>query len=301
MGSTGLAQGSEWFRDRTLVLTTKHRKEQVIAPLMESEVGVRVIVPTEFDTDQFGTFTRDVPRPATQVETARLKATAALEALGETLAIASEGFFGPHPAIPYLPCNRELVVLVDRQHGLEIVGEALSTETNYRHQVITSLDEAIAFAGKVGFPEHGLVVLPDPAGQPEGAIPADLKHAILKGITTGEALEAAVKMGMERSPNGKVQIETDMRAMHNPTRMRVIHQATLNLVQKIHRTCPSCGTPGFDITQRRPGLPCGLCTLPTTLTLAVVYTCQRCNFTQASLYPDGIQQADPGHCEFCNP
>jgi hypothetical protein len=115
------------FTGRTAVLATMHQKEQVIAPILQQELGLEVIIPQGFDTDRFGTFTRDRPRPDHQLATARLKALAALEITGADLAIASEGAFAPHPDLPMLPCDRELVVLVDRTHDLEIVGVALST------------------------------------------------------------------------------------------------------------------------------------------------------------------------------
>ena len=280
------------FRDRTLVIATKHRKEQVIAPVLEMGLGVRAMVPDAFDTDLLGTFTRDVPRPGDQRETARIKAGKALELTGATLAIASEGYFGPHPALPYLPCNRELVVLVDLAHNLEIVGEAISTETNFNHKLVDHVSEAEAFAQQVGFPEHGLVVMaPDP--QSADTLP------IFKGITRIDQLQEAVEQILARSP--KAHIETDMRAMHNPTRMKVIEQATHDLLTKIRNSCPQCGTPGFSVRDRKSGLPCGLCQLPTLLTLAHIYVCDKCNYAEEVRYPDGVETADPGQCSYCNP
>jgi ribosomal protein S27AE len=288
--------GLDLFRDRLLIVATKHRKEQVIAPILETELRVRSVVPDEFDTDLLGTFTRDVPRPGNQQETARIKAKKALDMLGETLAVASEGYFGPHPALPYLPCNRELVVLVDTQHHLEVVGEAISTETNFSHTVVEQVAEAEAFAGKVGFPGHGLVVMGVEPGtnQPDPSL-------LFKGITDPDQLQDAVRQVLARSPSGKAHIETDMRAMQNPTRMKVIEQATRDLLAKLKRTCPQCGMPGFAVSDRKPGLPCGLCRLPTSLTLAVISTCQKCHYSEESLYPDGVQVADPGQCGYCNP
>ncbi len=150
-----------WFSDRTAVLATMHQKERVIAPILNRELGVKVIVPANFDTDRFGTFTRDIPRTGNQLEAARHKAEKVLAATGESLAIASEGFFFPHPAFPFIVCDRELVLLRDRVNNLEIVGEELSTETNYAHKSVQTIEEALEFAQKVGFPEHALVVMTD--------------------------------------------------------------------------------------------------------------------------------------------
>lgn len=158
-----------WFADRTAVLATMHYKERVIAPILNRELGVRVIVPAHFDTDRFGIFTRDIARAGNQLEAARHKAEKVLEATGESLAIASEGSFFPHPAFPFVACDRdckerttrELVLLCDRVNNLEIVGEELSTKTNYAHKAVQTVEEALEFAQKVGFPEHALVVMTD--------------------------------------------------------------------------------------------------------------------------------------------
>jgi hypothetical protein len=62
------------FCDRVGVLATMHQKERVIAPLLERELGIKVVVPQNFDTDAFGTFTREIKRPGDQLQAARLKA-----------------------------------------------------------------------------------------------------------------------------------------------------------------------------------------------------------------------------------
>jgi hypothetical protein len=277
---------TDLFANRVAILATMHRKEQAIAPLLEAQLGLTVTVPAGFDTDGFGTFTGEIKRPADQLSTARLKAEAALEQTGSTLAIASEGSFGPHPHIPFVPCNRELVVLLDRQHGLEIVGECLSTETNYRQQPIRSLQDAEAFAAAADFPSHGLIVRAD------GTV-------LAKGITTPETLSTAVETALRQAAT--VQLETDMRALYNPTRMAVIAQATEDLLRAIGQACPACNCPGFREVKRWPGLPCALCGTPTLLTARIRYQCQRCDWHQDAPAADMPAQADPSYCPYCNP
>ena len=53
------------FRGRLAVLATMHRKEQAIAPVLEEMLGLRIEVAHGLDTDRFGTFTREIPRPST--------------------------------------------------------------------------------------------------------------------------------------------------------------------------------------------------------------------------------------------
>ena len=278
-----------FFADRIGVIATMHQKEKAIAPLLEQALGIKTVVPANFNTDTFGTFTREIKRPGTQIEAARLKAEKALHLTNETLAFASEGTFGPHPDLAYLPCNREIVLLLDKVNNLEIIGQELSTETNYSHKIINTLEDAFSFASKVGFPEHGLLVRKDTSAQ-----------KIIKGITTEKDLVEAVEAALAKSSNG-IQIETDMRAMYNPTRMKNIEKATRNLIKKLQQLCPNCSYPGFDVAQYKKGLPCAICHLPTALTLAEIYQCKNCNFRQEVLFPNSMEKADPAQCMYCNP
>jgi predicted Zn-ribbon and HTH transcriptional regulator len=281
------------FDSRVAILATKHHKEKAIAPILEQELGIKVIVPQDFDTDRFGTFTRDIKRTGTQIEAARLKAETVLSLTNETLALASEGSFSPHPSNPFVPCNREIVILLDRTNELEIIGQSVTIETNFNHQAIASIQEAHEFAKKVGFPEHAVVVMVHSS--------SDNPEEIIKGINTTEQLVEAVTYALGRSKTGKIHIETDMRALYNPTRMKNIARATHDLIQKIQSTCPNCDFPGFDIFSRKKGLPCAYCLSPTELTLAVTYQCQKCGFSKDVMFPDGIQEADPSLCNYCNP
>jgi len=67
---------------------------------------MRVVVPAGLDTDGLGTFTGEVERPAPPRETALLKARLAIETTGLPRALASEGSFGPHPALGFVPAVR---------------------------------------------------------------------------------------------------------------------------------------------------------------------------------------------------
>ncbi len=145
-----------WFKGRLAVLATMHSKEQVIAPVLEDALGLRVEVLRGIDTDRFGTFTREVPRPGSQRETARVKAEAALAAVPEAdYGLASEGSFGPHPWLPWVAGGRELIVLTGRDGGLELVGADLTAETNHGSRLVGSVADALAFAQEIGFPTRG--------------------------------------------------------------------------------------------------------------------------------------------------
>jgi ribosomal protein S27AE len=270
-----------------------HQKERVMAPILSRELGINVIVPENFDTDRFGTFTRHIKRTGSQVEAARFKALAAMEVTGAAIAFASEGTFGPHPFVPGLSLNREIVIFIDKKHDIEIIAQEASIETNFNSKKIKQFDQAYAFAKQVGFPSHGLVVMfnTSSADRPE----------IIKGIASDEQLLEAVTLGLSQSRDGRVQIETDMRSHYNPTRMKNIEKATLDLIGKLNQLCPQCDWPGFDLVDRKLGLPCGVCGFPTEMKLAVIYQCKKCGFSEQKLFPDGIETADPARCSYCNP
>lgn len=276
------------FKGRHAALLTRHSKEKVIAPVIEGATGCSVLVESSYDTDLFGTFTLDIARPASQMDTARLKAKKGMELLNADLGLASEGSFGPHPFSPFIPWNREVVILIDSLNNIEIYGEYAGCETNFNQVNIKSFTEAEAFARKIGFPEHFLIVSPH-CGKTE----------FIKGINTWEQLNEAVAWGMNKSSDGYAVLQTDMRAHANPTRMANIKKAAENLVLKISQKCPQCGMIGFSVVDYKRGLPCEWCGFPTDEIQAEIYKCQRCSFIKETAV--GKDKADPGRCGFCNP
>jgi len=51
-----------WFKGRSVVIATRHRKEAVIAPMLERGLGVHCLVSHDLDTDRFGTFSGEIAR-----------------------------------------------------------------------------------------------------------------------------------------------------------------------------------------------------------------------------------------------
>jgi len=282
------------FYNRKALLVTKHNKEKVIVPLFKDGVGLDIELATKVDTDQFGTFSGDVERPDTQYNTAKLKILKAFELYPEAeIAIASEGAFNPHPDCPFIPLNTEVVLLIDRKNQLEISGRYLSLATNVKEATVSSMQEALAFASVLGFPEYGVVLK---AGKDEKN-----KPHIFKDATTTSGLEAALLYFFNISSNGKIEMQTDMRAHLNPFRMENIRLATLELIKTIQTVCPQCETPGFDVKEVIKGLPCSLCNAPTRSTLSYIYECKKCSHREEKFFPNGKQQEDPGSCDWCNP
>jgi hypothetical protein len=279
------------FGGRKAVLATMHKKEQVIAPILESELGINIVVPVEFNSDVFGTFTNEVERTGDQLEAARKKVEVAMLQSGLNIGIASEGSFGPHPIFSFAPFNRELVLFVDRDLELEITGYVANSDTNYAQKEVESYEEAYDFAKSIGFPKHGIIVK-------KSATTTD-PNEIIKGITDIDQLRDSVAFFTQSQQTAF--IETDMRAMYNPTRMNNIKLATLDLISKMKSLCPSCQTPGFEVIQVKKGLPCQLCGFPTNITLLQIYECKKCKHQKEVKYPNGNKHADPTYCNVCNP
>ena len=122
---------------------------------------------------------------------------------------------------------------------------------------------------------------------------------IVKGITNVEELINVFNSLIDKF--GTAYIETDMRAMYNPTRMKVIESVAKKLIKKINTLCPVCNMPGFGITNAKEGLPCELCNFPTRSTISYIYSCQKCNYKKEEKYPKGKQTEDPMYCDYCNP
>lgn len=277
------------FDGRTLLIATMHAKERVIAPLMEKELGVQCVT-ASMDTDVYGTFSGEIERKNDPLQTVRTKALAALELYDADLVMASEGSFGPHPSYFFVPANEELVILIDLKNHFEIVGRHLTVNTNFNKQEIKSLKDLEEFKTLMGYPSHGIILkIEDINNQSE---------TIYKENNSPKALEKKVKIALEK--NCKILAETDMRAMHNPTRMEAIKLATVNLIENIKSVCPNCNTPGFVIDKIIPGLPCELCRFPAKSAKAYVYRCKKCDFSHEKINEE-IRFEDPTYCDFCNP
>ena len=277
------------YQNRKLIIATKHQKEKVIAPILENALGVSCLVDETFDTDVLGTFTGEIERVLDPISTARAKCLQAMQLNNCNLGIASEGSFGPHPSMFFVNADDEFLIFIDNENNIEVIVRELSTDTNFNGSQLQNEKELIAFANQAGFPDHGLILRKS----------KDENTDIHKGITNIEILKKTFHDLY--SKYNSVYVETDMRAMFNPTRMKVIEKATEKLVQKIKSTCPNCQKPGFGITDAKKGLQCSLCNAPTNSILSYLYVCQHCQFTKEAMYPNNITSEDPTYCNYCNP
>ena len=206
-----------------------HAKELAVAPPFRRLLDAEIVVASQLDTDELGTFSGEVPRPDALVETCVLKAELAFRSLDVDCAIANEGSYGPIDAVPLVPSGIEIMAFLDRKRGIRII-ETLSTHrTNWRLLRFKANDPNIPKAVKaIGFPRYGVFVL----------CSSDMAHPIKSGLDTLDDVVSAMNQEAKRSEDGMAVLIADMRAHRNPTRMRVLRALSYKLAKRLEHLCP---------------------------------------------------------------
>ncbi len=280
------------FVGRRLGVATLHGKERVIGPALMRVLplsGFNAI--PDVDTDLFGTFSGEVQRTVDPLTACIAKAKHGAEVSGLDLVIASEGSFGPYPPAPFISCDEEILVLYDARDGSVYSHRHVVLETVFGGELCGSIADVIAFAGRMKFPEHHLILRAKEKWQ--------RGDALHKGLDDRERLRCLAEDLI--AEHGSCWVETDMRAMANPTRMRVIADTAERFAREISTLCPTCGDVWFRITDAIAGLPCDLCGWPTHSVREYRRTCRTCGHYADSARPDGKATEDPTHCNNCNP
>lgn len=275
---------NDWIKNKKIVVASKHEKEKVIKPLFNSIYNC-TFLSTEIDTDLLGTFSGEIERILSPYETAIEKCRMAFKTTDADFAIASEGSFGPHPSLFFVPADEEFLLFISRDEKLIIWAKHISTETNFNKIENPNREELSDFLEKVQFLSHKVIL--------------KSKARIEKGIDDLNVLYQLIQES--ELQNETFSIETDMRAHCNPTRMKVIEETTIKLLEKLNSFCPSCETPGFSVQEVVKGLPCAQCGLKTESTLKHIKICTTCNHKEDIFYPRRIEAEDPMYCPFCNP
>lgn len=280
------------YGGRVAVLANMHGKEAAFGPILAGRLGVELTVPEGIDTDALGTFTGEVAREGSVEEAAMAKAALGLAFTGGDLALASEGAYGPHPQIPFMPFGVEVVAWVDHRIGLTLVEEVHDERPVYDHVELGPGEDPDPFLARIGFPAQKLIVRP---GQ------KDLGPRISKGIGNRAELAEALAQARRLSPDRKAFVQTDMRAHCNPRRMETLGRLAQKLAARLETPCPACAAPGFGRTSVDRDLPCSWCGEPTHLVRAELWSCCACAYREDRPRCDGRAEADPGTCPRCNP
>lgn len=291
-----------------VALGTMHAKERAIAPPFMRMLGAKIVLPSRIDTDSFGTFTGEVERKGTMLEAARAKARLAMDVTGLPFGVASEGSYGPHTHLPFLSGGIELLLFIDDERGIEVSHAQPAARTNYDVVAVKPGEDVTSALSRMKFPAHAVTLRANQTTERDhgergalatvnGLFP---EPPLFKGLTSVNGVIDAIRICAASSSDGKALLVPDMRAHHNPTRMRVIRAAATRLVRRIASECPECGLPGFGIVDVERGLPCSDCGAPTSLVTAEIHRCTRCSFESRKPLRER-QFARPGQCEHCNP
>lgn len=276
---------TSYFQNKTCLIVSKHQKEVVIAPVLEKTLGMICITDSTIDTDILGMFTGEIERTKSSYETVKEKCLLAIKHLNIDFIIANEGSFGPHPFIPFVTADEEFICLYDVHEKEFVVEKMLFYETNFSTLTINDLVELDEVLLKLKFPSHGIIL------RSSKRLFKDLQNLS----------EIRSKVNSLLIEDGYCTIDTDMRAMYNPTRMKCIEQLTIRLSNTLLSTCNQCGWHGFAIVDHIDGLKCSLCNRPTKSTLYQLYRCKKCNFEKKHIFPNKKYQEDPTYCDWCNP
>ena len=275
------------YQNERILLATKHEKERVICPIFREKLGCEIYT-THFDTDQFGTFTGEVARMQGAYETCILKAKIAAKAADCFYSIASEGSFGPHPSIPFVASDHEIMALVDLKNNWIIADQLVTSETNYSMLTLNPRMEVVSFLASVQFPSHAVTLQV-----------FHTKEVIAKGIRDLSTLHDLIKMGFTKAD--ELLLATDMRAMMNPTRMTALSVLAEKLATRILTCCHACGAPGFGLVSTVDHLSCSLCDTPTSMYRYELWGCVACEYQVKKTRHDKLEKADPTYCQYCNP
>ena len=274
---------------KRIALTTKHDKLRLIKPAFDEYVGCELFE-VNLDTDQLGTFSGEIERIAPPRETAIQKARLGMKETGALIGIASEGSVGPDPVVPFIHSNIEHLVLVDDENGIVISEIHRSFEITVATITAAPDQDLTSFLEKADFPNHALIVRPN----------TQIKSNCIKGITDYQRLMDAIDISSQISPNGFVVIESDLRAMHSPSRQRNIEEVANLLAKRVSQICPNCQMPGWGRVGYEKGLNCSECKRENPDAIRQERLgCVKCDHIELG---DAIASIlDPAQCNFCNP
>ena len=303
-----MVDASNPYRGARIALGTMHAKERALAKPFARILGAELVVPHEIDTDAFGTFTGEIVRAGTMLDAARAKARLGMTRTGLKFGLASEGRYGPHPYILFIPGGREVMLFIDDERGIEIRESIVVTRTNYDSLALAQRDDVETALRRMRFPSHAVTVRPNqlsvkqhPSRQSSALPPVGSERLQFKGLRELCGVAQAVETCAASSSDGKALIVPDMRAHLNPTRMAMIRVAATKLAKRIGSQCPDCKTPGFGIVNVARGLLCADCGAPTQLPVAEIHRCAVCVFESRKPLRQDHERASPGQCEYCNP
>ena len=265
---------------------TQHDKARLVAPFFSAvpEITLRDVA---IDTDQFGTFSGDVPRVLSPYECALQKAKLAAQAAGTRFGLGSEGSIGVHPAMPFITSDVEHLVLWDEQEKVALTESVLGPIATVTG-TYSSWEECREAQVNHSFEGH-LLICRSP----------DQPSVVVKGIRSEEELHAAFLTCQAQSGELLVTVESDLRAMCSVSRQNNISAVAEKLAARLSRSCPSCEKWGWGQEKNLYGAPCSDCgTISNHALREKVLVCEYCQFEHTQ---ETFSSCSPAQCGVCNP
>ena len=271
-------------------LATIHGKERAIAAPFRRVLGAEIVVAPGIDTDQLGTFSGEIARPASPVEVTDMKARMTFAAMDVDCSLASEGSYGPIFKVPLKAGGMEILTFIDRERGVRVTQTMTTHRTNWRMLYFREgEDERVARElGLLGFPAYGVFVMQN-----------DEWTTVIKDLASVADVVATVNRHARLSADGQALVIPDMRAHRNPLRMQVIRATAWRLARRLTHFCPKCHAPGFGHISSRRGLPCEACAEPTHWIHFEIDGCSACGHAAARPRKDGRHTASKFSCQQC--
>lgn len=271
-----------------IALATKHGKLAQIAPWFEQLREFELLL-AEIDTDRFGTFSGEIPRTLSPRDAAIAKARAGAEAVGCDFGLASEGSIGPHPQFPWVNADHEVLALVCLSRDFSVVESFVSTEIFAKAESVFGREQLAGIGERFDLPNHAAIVAWQFGNQVD----------VRKGITDSAEIEGLLAKLLEQGAT-EIKVESDLRAMHSPSRQRNIEQCAQRLVARIASRCPQCNEIGWGRIGFEYGLPCADCfEIVDSAAHSERFGCVVCEHTETISL--GLETIDAARCNYCNP
>jgi hypothetical protein len=274
---------------KQVAVVTLHRKSDQIAPAFREISGFE-LQEIRIDTDLFGTFAGDIERRLPPKENAIAKARKGIEISGISRAIASEGSIGPDPMVPFVISDHEVMVYLDEEEELVI-------SESYRSFEIVAITEEVSLDTpiepillKADFPRHKVIL----------TAVGDSGTSIIKDLATIDEIRSGIKELVIRGSDGRVTIESDLRAHCSPSRQKNIEEVAKLLAKRVATLCPACRRRGFGRIDYERGVPCSEChRINSEVASRVIDGCDGCGHQESGEVLREVIEA--AQCQYCNP
>ena len=273
-----------------VAFATKHQKAELVAEVFRSALDISVIT-ADVDTDSFGTFSGEIERKSSPLDTAIAKAKAGVMASGSNFGLASEGSIGNDSLVPFAISDIETMVFVDLEREL-IIHESYKSFDITAHSA--SIKEALEIAKEVekfDIPKHKVIAK---VKSQSGNVIA------IKGLSDLSEFMSVFEKLLPQAIDNVVTFESDFRAHCSPSRQVNIKEVASRLLNRISSLCPGCNAPGFGALTFERGLICNSCGVLNAKALKnEILNCVTCDYSTPGQVVAEI--IEPAHCMNCNP